>query len=73
MITHKILASEGKAISLISRLGHGANDIYWFVLPAVLPIILAEYGFSYAAAGAFLTSFLCAIALFSFISGGLAA
>ena len=72
MITGKLLASEGRAISLISRLGHGANDIYWFVLPAVLPIILAEYGFSYTAAGAFLTSFLCAIALFSFISGGLA-
>ena len=61
-----------RTITLLSRFGHGANDIYWFVLPAVLPIILTEYGFSYTAAGAFLTSFLCAIAGFSFISGKLA-
>lgn len=59
-------------LTFLTRIGHGANDIYWFVLPAVLPIILAEYGFSYTAAGAFITSFLLAVALISFVSGNLA-
>ena len=59
-------------LKILSRLGHGTNDMYWFILPAVLPLILLEYGFSYATAGAFLTSFLCVTALFSFILGKLA-
>jgi MFS family permease len=38
----------------------------------VLPLILTEYGFSYTAAGGFVTAFLCAIAAMSFFMGRLA-
>ncbi len=59
-------------LKILSRLGHGANDIYWFILPASLPLILKEYGLSYTAAGGFVTAFLCAIAVMSFFAGRLA-
>jgi len=61
-----------KRLKLLSRLGHGTNDMYWFILPTVLPLILAQYGFSYTAAGGFITAFLCAVAVMSFIMGRLA-
>ena len=59
-------------IKSLSRIGHGANDVYWFILPTILPLILREHGFSYAAAGGFITMFLCIIALLSFLIGTLA-
>lgn len=59
-------------IAALSRFGHSANDIYWFVLPTVLPLMLREFGFSYTAAGGFVTSFLCVIAVVSFLAGRLA-
>lgn len=61
-----------RRLTVLSRLGHGANDMYWFILPAVIPLILREYGFSYTAAGAFITAFLCAMAVMSFFMGRLA-
>lgn len=61
-----------KRLKALSRLGHGANDMYWFILPTVLPLILAQYGFSYTVAGAFITAFLCAVAVMSFLMGRLA-
>ena len=60
------------SITTLTRLGHGANDMYWFILPTALPLILAEHGFSYTAAGAFLTAFLGVIAVMSFFMGRLA-
>ena len=56
----------------MSRFGHSANDIYWFILPTVLPLMLREFGFSYTAAGGFVTSFLCVVAAVSFLAGRLA-
>ncbi len=64
--------TDSRKTKILTRLGHGANDMYWFTFPSVLPLILAQYGFSYTVAGAFLSSFLCTIAVFSFVFGKLA-
>ena len=47
------------------RVGHGMNDIYWFMLPSLLPVILAQFDLGYGSAGAMLTAFLGTIAVFS--------
>ena len=52
-------------------LSHAVNDIYWFVLPSILPLLLEQFGLSYKSAGVILTLYLGAIALFSFIFGKL--
>jgi MFS family permease len=61
-----------RKVDLLARIGHGANDMYFFTFPSVLPLILAQYGFSYTAAGGYLTAFLCTVGLFSFLFGKLA-
>lgn len=61
-----------KKLDFLTRIGHGANDMYFFTFPSVLPLILAQFGFSYTAAGGYLTAFLCTVALFSFLFGKLA-
>ena len=53
----------------LAGLGHAANDMYWFTLPSVLPVILVQYGLSYSAAGGLITAFLCATGVFSFVFG----
>ncbi len=67
-----VAASDKRKLTILSRAGHSANDMYWFVLPVVLPIVLRDYGFSYTEAGGFLTSFLCVLAVVSFFVGKLA-
>jgi MFS transporter, FSR family, fosmidomycin resistance protein len=52
-------------------LGHGANDLYWFILPLVLPALLTRYNLSYAQAGGILTTYLAVTAIGSFIIGKL--
>lgn len=52
-------------------LGHGANDLYWFILPLVLPSLLTRYNLSYAQAGGILTIYLAVTAIGSFIIGKL--
>jgi len=63
---------RAKKIRILTRVGHGANDMYFFTFPSVLPLILAQFGFSYTAAGGYLTAFLCTVAVFSFVFGKLA-
>jgi MFS family permease len=53
----------------LRNVGHGVNDLYWFVIPSMLPVILARYSLKYATAGGILTAFLCVIAVFSFVLG----
>jgi FSR family fosmidomycin resistance protein-like MFS transporter len=57
--------------TILRNVSHGANDLYWFILPPVLPLVLLEFGLGYAAAGALVTVFLCVTAVFSMISGSL--
>ena len=51
--------------------GHSANDLFWFILPLVLPSLLARYELSYSQAGGVLTIYLLFTALGSFITGKL--
>ena len=50
---------------------HGANDIYWFILPPALPLILKEFGLRYAAGGGMIAAFLCVTAVASMLMGRL--
>lgn len=54
---------------MLSHASHAVNDIYWFVIPAVLPVILDEFKLGYGWAGGILTAFLLTIAVFSLIFG----
>jgi MFS transporter, FSR family, fosmidomycin resistance protein len=56
---------------VLRNLGHGANDIYWFLLPPVLPLILQEFGLRYAAAGGIVAAYLSMTAIASMITGSL--
>jgi MFS transporter, FSR family, fosmidomycin resistance protein len=53
-------------------LGHSANDLFWFILPLVLPSLLIRYDLSFAQAGGILTTYLMVTALCSFAVGKLA-
>ena len=53
------------------NVGHGMNDIYWFMLPSLLPVILLQFDLRYGAAGGMLTAFLGTIAVFSLVLGKL--
>jgi MFS family permease len=53
----------------LSSLGHGVNDLYFFVLPLVLPLLLREYALSYRLAGLVLASYLGIVALASYLFG----
>ncbi len=59
------------AASALRNVAHGANDLYWFILPPVLPLILQEFGLSYSAAGGMIAVFLTVIAVASMLTGRL--
>jgi MFS transporter, FSR family, fosmidomycin resistance protein len=56
---------------VLRGVSHGANDIYWFTLPPVLPLMLKEFGLRYAAAGGMIAAYLCMIAAASMLTGRL--
>ena len=58
-----------KRLRFKCAIGHGINDIYWFVLPSILPLIIEQFGLRYRAGGLILTAYLMVIALFSTILG----
>jgi MFS family permease len=60
-----------KSVILLRNTGHGVNDIFWFVLPSMLPVILEQFDLRYGTAGGLLTAFLAVIAVFSFVLGKL--
>jgi MFS family permease len=57
------------SFGLLSSLGHGVNDLYFFALPMVLPLLLKEYALSYRLAGLVLASYLGIVAVFSYLFG----
>lgn len=57
---------------LKNLIGHSINDIYWYILPAILPSILVWFGLSYKSAGGLITIYLSIIAFFSLLFGGFA-
>jgi FSR family fosmidomycin resistance protein-like MFS transporter len=54
---------------VLSSLGHGVNDLYFFALPLVLPLLLREYALSYRLAGLVLASYLGIVAVASYLFG----
>lgn len=62
---------RGVSFRTLAFWGHSANDIYWFILPVVLPAMIADYGLSYAGAGGVLSVYLSVVALFSILAGRL--
>ena len=56
---------------ILKLLGHSANDLYWFILPLVLPLLLVRYELSYAGAGGILSVYLFVAAIGSFMLGKL--
>jgi len=60
-----------RGVTALRNAGHGANDLYWFILPPVLPLILQQFGLRYAAAGAIVAAFLSTIAVASMLTGRL--
>jgi FSR family fosmidomycin resistance protein-like MFS transporter len=52
-------------------LGHSANDLFWFILPLILPALLVRYNLSYSQAGGILTIYLLVTAIGSFVMGKL--
>lgn len=50
---------------------HGANDIYWLILPIVLPRLLDKFGASYAEAGLLLSVYLMVNGVSSYFVGKL--
>jgi MFS family permease len=61
--------TEKRGLIALRNVGHGANDIYWFILPSLLPVILEQFDLKYGSAGGLLTAYLGTIALFSFLLG----
>ena len=50
-------------------IAHGLNDMYWFILPILLPVIKQEFSLSYVRAGLLVTSFTAMTAIGSLVSG----
>ncbi len=63
--------SKKKSVGILrmASLGHALNDMYFLILPALLPLIQKEFSLSYAQAGLVVTSFIVTAGLGSFITG----
>ena len=55
--------------NILRYASHAANDLFWFILPLVLPLLLTRYGLSYARAGGILTFYLAISAAGSYLMG----
>ena len=60
-----------RQVTVLRNVSHGANDVYWYLLPSVLPLILREFGLRYAAAGGMIAAFLTVTAVSSMFMGRL--
>ena len=66
-----LVRTAPRSTFVVRNAAHGANDLYWFILPPVLPLILREFGLRYAAAGGMIAVFLIVIAVASMLTGRL--
>jgi FSR family fosmidomycin resistance protein-like MFS transporter len=65
------MASPKPPFRLMSSLGHCVSDLYSFVLPLVLPLLLTEFSLSYRLAGLVLACYLGIVSLLSYLFGRL--
>ncbi len=63
------LTKDSRKLLKISFLGHIFNDMYWFVLPLILPLIKAEFNLNYTQSGLLFTSYIAMGAFGSLITG----
>jgi MFS family permease len=63
--------SADRRTAALRYLSHSANDLFWFILPLVLPLLLVRFELSYARAGGILTYYLALTAVGSFVMGKL--
>jgi len=71
LVIRKAVEMKKRGVAVLRNVGHGVNDIYWYILPSLLPQILEQFDLRYKTAGGLLTAYLGVIALFSFILGKL--
>lgn len=65
-MSQETTAPKGAALRYLS---HSANDLFWFILPLVLPLLLIRYSLSYTRAGAILSVYLAVTAICSYVMG----
>ncbi len=61
--------SQSRRLLRISLIGHVFNDMYWFIIPLLLPIIKEEFSLNYAQSGLLLSSYTIMGAFGSLITG----
>ncbi len=54
---------------LVNNIGHSYNDILFFIVPLLLPLLKNEFGFTYSQSGLLLTVHLAIRSLFTYVSG----
>ncbi len=60
---------EVKSKLKLNALGHSYNDIYFFIIPLLLPLLKAEFSLSYVQSGLILTVHVALRSIFSLIFG----
>lgn len=62
-------STTGREAAALRYLSHSAADLFWFILPLVLPLLLIRYNLSYTRAGGILTVYLAVTAAGSYVMG----
>lgn len=60
---------EARHFVVLSSVGHGVNDVYWFLFALLMPVIQSDLGLSYTQRGLLLTLYLTVTAAFSYLTG----
>jgi MFS transporter, FSR family, fosmidomycin resistance protein len=60
-----------KSIFRLNNIGHGINDLYWFLLPLILPMLLSQFDLNYSIGGSIITLYLMIAAVSAVILGRL--
>ena len=63
------LTRDSRKLLKVSFLGHIFNDMYWFTLPLILPLIKAEFNLNYTQSGLLFTSYIAMGAFGSLVTG----
>lgn len=60
---------NSRRTAILRYSGHAANDLFFFVLPLVLPVLLIRYGLNFSQAGGILTFYLACTGVGSYVLG----
>ncbi|MGI6114287.1 MAG: MFS transporter [Mahellales bacterium] len=56
---------------LLGSVGHGYNDMYFYLFPMLIPLFRIEFNLNYSASGLIMTVYMAAVAVFSIAWGSL--